>query len=308
MRWLLLLLVWIGFCAGCASRQGPEGPYEPNTAPVAAVVHERQPSPADGGWRRYGSRYAIIVMSDGRNSDKYFWPVTRSMYGYLREMGFRKEDVRFLAPSKYVTAYPDIVFAEASEANIEKAYEWVKSVCTGDDLLYVFWISHGHSSTFTTAGDPVRHSALARWMDGIDAKKIIGVYQPCLSGAVVDDISRNDVITTTSTDPNTNNNWPWAENIAFALAGPPHCDQWMNADHELGPAKFPADQDADGHVSITEAYTWVAKHRYTEGSMFDDNGDGLGGQWSEETFDPNDPGKDGYVGNHYSLRGWKPGQ
>jgi hypothetical protein len=272
---------------------------------VAIFALGRQKSLPDTGWRCYGSRYAIIVMSDGRNSDKYFWPVTNSMYGYLRQMGFRKGDIRFLAPRKYVTGYPKTVFAEASKTNIEKAYRWAKSVCARDDLLYIFWISHGHSSTFTTAGNPVKHSTLASWMKGINAKQIIGVYQPCLSGSVIDDISGENVITTTSTDPKTNNNWPWAENMAFALAGPPHCDQWMNTDHELEPAKYPADRDCDGQVSLAEAYIWVAKHRYTEGSMFDDNGDGIGGQWSEDTFDPNEPDKDGYIGAHYSLQGWK---
>jgi len=263
-------------------------------------------STATVGWQPYGSRYAIIVMSDGSNSDKYFWPVTKSMYSYLLTMGFDKEDIRFLAPSKYATNYPDIVSDEAVETKIEEAYKWAKSVCTAQDLLYIFWISHGTSSDFTTAGNSVRHSTLSDWMHGITAKQIIGVYQPCLSGAVVDDISGENIITTTSTNLTATNDWPWAENIAFAVAGPPYCDQWMNPNHELEPAKYSADHDGDGQVSMTEAYIWVAKHRYTEGSMFDDNGDGLGGQWTKDTFDPNDPNKDGYNGSHYSLRGWKP--
>lgn len=100
-----------------------------------------------------------------------------------------------------------------------------------EDLLYVYWISHGTSSYFTTAGNSVRHSTLASWMEGIKAKQIIGVYQPCLSGAVVDDISGENIITVTSTDPTTINNWCWGENIAFALAGPPYCDQWMSPGH-----------------------------------------------------------------------------
>jgi hypothetical protein len=257
-------------------------------------------------WRPYANRYAIIVMSDGRNSDKYFWPVTRSMYKSLRTIGFAKKNIRFLAPSKYVANYPDVVFGQATETKIEEAYGWAKSVCTSEDLLFIFWISHGQSSVFTTAGNPVKHSTLNSWMEGIEAKQIIGVYQPCQSGAVIDDISGKNIITTTSTDPTTGNNWPWAENMAFALTGPAHCEQWMNADHELEPAKYPVDQDGDGQVSITEAYIWVAKHRYTEGSMFDDNGDGIGGQWTQDTFDPTDPDKDGYRGNHYSLKGWKP--
>lgn len=263
-------------------------------------------STANVGWKPYGNRYAIIVMSDGRNSDKYFWPVTKSMYSYLRTMGFNKENIRFLAPNKYATNYPDIVYDEAVETKIEEAFKWAKSICTGKDLLYIFWISHGTSSYFTTAGNSVSHSTLASWMKGIRAKQIIGVYQPCQSGAVVDDISGENIITLTSTDLTTTNDWPWAENIAFAVAGPPYYDQWMNPNHELEPAKYTADHDGDGQVSMTEAYIWVAKHRYTEGSMFDDNGDGLGGQWTKDTFDPNNPNKDGYNGNHYSLRGFKP--
>jgi hypothetical protein len=266
---------------------------------------KKQPT-TTAGWQPYGNRYAIIVMSDGRNSDEYFWPVTNSMYTYLRTMGFGKENIRFLAPSKYATNYPDIVSGEAVETRIEEAYKWAKSICTPNDLLYIFWISHGTFSDFTTAGNSVRHSTLSIWMQGITAKQIIGVYQPCLSGSVVDDISGENIITTTSTNPTAGNDWPWAENIAFAVAGPPYCDQWMNPNHELEPARCSADHDGDGQISMTEAYIWVAKHRYTEGSMFDDNGDRVGGQWTKDTFDPNDPNKDGYIGNHYSLRGWKP--
>jgi hypothetical protein len=221
-------------------------------------------------------------------------------------MGFSKDHIRFLTPQKYVANYPDIVSGEASKTKIEEAYKWARSVCTNRDLLYIFWISHGTSSDFTTAGNSVKHSTLSSWMEGIEAKQIIGIYQPCLSGAVIDDISGKNIITTTSTNTTVGNDWPWAENVAFAVAGPPYCDQWMNENHELEPAEYSADQDGDGQVSMAEAYIWVAKHRYTEGSMFDDNGDGVGGQWNKDTFDPNDPCKDGYIGNHYSLKGWKP--
>jgi hypothetical protein len=288
--------------------QPPAGAIEvKNGKQNRRVALAAQPSVAAAAdWQPYGSRYAIIVMSDGRYSDEYYWPATKSVYSYLLEIGFSRENIRFLAPSRYATGHPDIVSGEASETRIEQAYQWARSVCTQEDLLYVHWISHGTSSYFTTAGNPVRHSTLASWMKGIKAKQIIGVYLPCQSGAVVDDISGEDIITVTSTDPTTINEWPWAENMAIALAGPPHCDQWMNPKHKLEPARYDADQDGDGQVSVTEAYIWVAKHRYTEGSMLDDNGDGVGGQWMTDTFDPYNPDKDGYIGNHYSLMGWKP--
>ena len=262
---------------------------------------------AAADWQPYGNRYAIIVMGDGRLSDQAHWPACTSMYRYLLEIGFIRENIRFLAPSRYARGHPDIVSGEASETRIEQAYQWARSTCTQADLLYVYWISHGGSSQFTTARNPVRHSTLASWIKGIKARQIIGVYQPCFSGAVVDDISGENIITLTSTDPKTVNVWPWAENIAFALAGPRHCDRWINPNHNynLEPARYYVDQDGDGQVSVTEAYIWVAKHGYAEGSMLDDNGDGVGGQWMTDTFDPYDPDKDGYIGNHYSLIGWK---
>lgn len=263
---------------------------------------------AAADWQPYGNRYAIIVMGDGRLSDQSHWPCCTSMYRYLLEIGFIRENIRFLAPSRYARGHPDIVSGEASETKIEQAYQWARSTCTQADLLYVYWVSHGVSSQFMTARNPVKHATLASWIKGIKAKQIIGVYIPCFSGAVVDDISGENIITLTSTDPNTVGDWPWAENLAFALAGPPHCDRWINPNHNwnLDPARYYADQDGDGQVSVTEAYIWVAKHGYTEGSMLDDNGDGVGGQWMTDTFDPYDPDKDGYIGNHYSLIGWKP--
>ncbi|MHC4595247.1 MAG: hypothetical protein ACYS19_09925, partial [Planctomycetota bacterium] len=249
---------------------------------------------AAADWQPYGNRYAIIVMGDGRLSDQAHWPACTSMYRYLLEIGFIRENIRFLAPSRYARGRPDIVSGEASETKIEQAYRWARSTCTQADLLYVYWISHGVSSQFMTARNPVGHSTLASWIKGIKARQIVGVYQPCFSGAVVDDISGENIITLTSTDPNTLNSWPWAENLAFALAGPRHCDRWINPNHNwnLDPARYYADQDGDGQVSVTEAYVWVAKHGYVEGSMLDDNGDGVGGQWMTDTFDPYDPDKD----------------
>ena len=266
-----------------------------------------QPAVAAADWQPYGNRYAIIVTGEGTLSDQH-WSGCTTMYRNLLEIGFIRENIRFLGPSRYARSHPDIVSGEASPTRIEQAFQWARSTCTQADLLYIYWIGHGGSSQFATAGNPVRHSTLASWIKGIKAKQIIGVYQPCFSGAVVDDISGENIITLTSTDPKTANSGPWAGNIRFALLGPRYCDRWKNQNQNwnLVPTRYYVDQDGDGQVSVTEAYIWVAKHEYVEGSMLDDNGDGVGGQWMTETFDPYDPDKDGYIGNHYSLIGWKP--
>ena len=43
---------------------------------------------AAADWQPYGSRYAIIVMGDGRLSDQAHWPACTSMYRYLLEIAY----------------------------------------------------------------------------------------------------------------------------------------------------------------------------------------------------------------------------
>jgi hypothetical protein len=66
------------------------------------------------------------------------------------------------------------------------------------------------------------------------------------------------------------------------------------------------DTNQDGYISMTEAYNWIAPRSQAAGehSMFDDNGDGVGHEWGTPGYDPEDPTKDGYIGNFYSLDGW----
>jgi hypothetical protein len=122
---------------------------------------------------------------------------------------------------------------------------------------------------------------------------VIGAYNPCYSGGVIDDVSRLGVITVTSQDASHPNSWGWAGKWRQALRG--------------GTPEDPTDTDGDGYISLTEAYLWICPKSQAAGehSMYDDNGDGVGHECTDPGFDPNDPAKDGYIGNFYSLDGWR---
>ena len=76
------------------------------------------------------------------------------------------------------------------------------------------------------------------------AKVLIASFNPCYSGAVVDDISRKGVIVITSVNANQTNRFGWAGEWRNALLG--------------GTSDNRTDRNGDGFISMTEAYEWVA--------------------------------------------------
>ncbi|MGB9768094.1 MAG: hypothetical protein ACPL08_04140 [Dictyoglomus turgidum] len=76
------------------------------------------------------------------------------------------------------------------------------------------------------------------------AKVLIASFNPCYSGAVVDDISRKGVIVITSVNANQTNRFGWA-------------GEWRNAPLG-GTSDNRTDRNGDGFISMTEAYEWVA--------------------------------------------------
>jgi hypothetical protein len=164
-------------------------------------------------------------------------------------------------------------------------------MCTEEDLLYIFWVDHGSQSAFLAHDGNISHAELGTLTDAITAKVVIGAYNPCFSGCVIDDLSRPGVITVTSQDCYHPNSWGWAGNWRRALRGAP----------EDG-----IDTNEDGQISMTEAYEWICPRSQDAGehSMYDDNGDGVGHECTDPGFDPDTPGMDGHFGKFYSLEGW----
>lgn len=286
-----------------------------STVPEPGIASKRQSAPLDGkgrqspshpgqGWTKYGRRYALIVMGPAGNERLYrlYW---NTCFGQYRELvdhfGFSEQNIRFLSNGEEARRHKEQVHGEATTKNAKQAYEWAASVCGPEDLLYVYWISHGDASAFNLDRG-VPHGTLASWMKPIGAKVIVGVYQPCNSGAVIDEISGTRVITLTSTDPNQVNNFPWAENIRLGLLGSP---EYMDRSHQMRRCSIPADADQDGVVTLLEAYTRAAKVHNRERPLLDDNGDGEGGNLADPQWNPKNAGQDGHASARYSLFGWR---
>ena len=244
-------------------------------------------------WYPYGERYAIIVMGGNVSGQMYiwYWGDTGGMYQELLSYGFSADNIYFLSYGDSANAHPDWVDAVSTTDSIIAAYQWAEDNSTVNDLLYIYWVDHGSTSYFVTHDGYITHAELGALMQSIVAKQIIGAYNPCYSGAVIDDISGVGVITVTSQDASHPNSWGWAGNWRRALRG-------ASADS--------VDTNNDGYISMTEAYNWIAPRSQAAGehSMFDDNGDSVGHEWGQPGYDPNDSLQDGYNGKYYSLDGW----
>jgi hypothetical protein len=245
-------------------------------------------------WNPYAERYAIVVMGGhvtGPPHYQWYWGDTGGMYNELVSYGFTADNVFFLSYGDSAGIHPDWVDTLSTTACVVAAFQWAQARCRPNDLLYIYWVDHGSTVSFDTYDGIITHAELGTLIGAIDAKVVIGAYNPCYSGCVIDDVSGPRVITITSQDCYNPNSWGWAGKWRRALRGAPEDS---------------VDTDEDGYISMTEAYNWIAPQSQAAGehSMFDDNGDGVGHEWGQPGYDPDDPSQDGYNGRFYSLGGW----
>ncbi|MCK4546529.1 MAG: choice-of-anchor D domain-containing protein [Candidatus Eisenbacteria sp.] len=308
---MVAAILWIAIAGFSASGAADVPlPYQMSAEgmPVPGGDDYEPPPGKKGTWHSYEDRYAIIVMGGDESGQKYrwYWGDTAGMCWELIERGFTNGNIFFLSYGDSADAHPEIVDGTSNVANIEAAYAWAATVCDAEDLLYIYWVDHG-DTTMQVDGQTVRvcnlvahdgritDSEYGALMAPITAKQIIGAYNPCFSGMVIDNVSRMGVISITSQDSTHVNSWGWAGQWRKALRNDP-------ADN--------VDTNGDGHVSMAEAFNWIGPLSRAAGehSMYDDNGDGIGYEQHMPGFDNQDPTKDGYIGNFYSLNGWKDGR
>ena len=187
--------------------------------------------------------------------------------------------------------------------DVQWAFNQVEQHSTKDDLVYIFWVDHGDyrdDGFFYLPGNNITHAEVNNCIKDIEAKVIIGAYNPCYSGGVINDVSRTGVISTTSVNDSQTNAFGWAGVWRTALTG--------------GTQGNPSDTNDDGHISMAEAYEWVApksqayrdwRHPDGEHPWFDDNGDDVGSEYNTAGYDSANPNKDGYIGTEYSLSGYR---
>lgn len=178
---------------------------------------------------------------------------------------------------------------------IKWAFNQIKNQSRSNDLVYIFWIDHGNNQAFELLGDDITHTEYNNCIKDISAKVIIGAYNPCFSGAIINDISRSGVISITSVNDNQSNKFGWAGTWRNALKG--------------GTSTSSSDKDGDGYISMAEAYEWVAPKSQAcspkEHPWLDDNGDSVGSEYGTSGYDASNLSKDGWIASIYSLNGWK---
>ncbi len=248
-------------------------------------------------WVPYSNRYAVIVMGGPSSGQlyEYYWLDTYGMYKELRDLyGFAHENIYFLSWGYQADAHPEVVDYESSKTNVQLVFSEILAKSTDDDLVYVYWVDHGDTQSFQFPGGSITHAEYNDCIKNISAKVIIGAYNPCYSGAVINDVSRAGVLSITSVSDSQPNSFGWAGTWRTALKG--------------GTKAEPCDANGDGHISMAEAYKWVASRSQAysppEHPWFDDNGDAVGNEYNTSGYAPNEPDKDGYIGKFYSLSGW----
>jgi hypothetical protein len=243
-----------------------------------------------------------------RTGHQCYFGTCRRMYEVLvGDYGFSPENVRLYSTQDYLDEYPDTVYGVSTRENLTAAYEWAQSVCTEDDLFYIYWVDHGSRSSFSIVDGSMSHEDLGELMEPIQAKIIIGAYNPCQSGCLIDDVSRPGVISITSTRCGTNNSFSWAENWWASIMKHPDGQQYVSrCPTTMKDTDIIADTDGDGVVNMLEGYHWTAEIGGSrEGTRLDADGDDEGSDHETGAEEAGVAGTDANIAKHYSLSGWK---
>ncbi len=236
------------------------------------------------GYREY---YAVIIggQTGGvRHTEPFYtwyWNVTSDMYDVL------------VTDYNYITGHVYFLFEEdgsgdvdkdtenihdrdSTKANVQEVFAHLQNRVDSNDMVYVFWVSHGSTTHFALPGDDFAHTDLDASLDPLWGKKVLAL-QPCYSGCAIDDISSTNRIIATSVSCGEVNSSPWAETWVDALRGA-------------------ASQDSMGNISIANAfeYTAAAIQNGSEHPLLDDNGDGTGHRYDEAGYDTENTSRDGY--------------
>ncbi|MHC4597958.1 MAG: C13 family peptidase [Planctomycetota bacterium] len=262
------------------------------------AVAAGEPFTSSGGyWKKYAKRFGIVVMAgnvEGREPHYgWYWNDTYRMVQFLREEGFPKEHVFYLTYGEKAKKHKDEVYGPSTTDNVVNVFAHVAGVAGPEDLVYLYWIDHGNQRGLETYDGEIGHKELGILFRQIKARVFIGAFNPCYSGALIDDVRSPNAIILTSTHASEPNSWGWASYWRAALMG--------------GGAQGRSDADGNCRVTMAEAYKWTTALANEKGEhpQLDDNGDGKPGDLSAGTFDHADPGRDGFRAARFALDAWK---
>ena len=249
-------------------------------------------------WCDYDNRYAIIIMGGQQANNTlhygWYWGDTYRMYKRLIDKySFDSTNIRFLSYGDSALAHANEVYDTSNVSNIINAYHWLAQNSTINDLCYIFWVDHGSPTDFLVYDGIITHATLGTLTKAIDAKGVAGAYNPCNSGALIDDVSDSNVISIASVLPTELNSFGWAGAWTTGLNGGGNSDS--------------SDLNQDGIISFSEMFEWISPKSLAAGEhcTYDDNADGIYSIYSDLTYDPSLSNYDGNFGKNHSLSGWR---
>jgi len=160
----------------------------------------------------YDRGYVILVAGDLNSHDHRCYDGPREIYDDLIDIGYTDERIQFLNEEN--NGIDPKVDAIASEATVEAAIkEWALTRVNWYSPLYIIMFDHGGTNSFSVVnsaggGNHVSASDLRSWIDYLYSltRAHVNVWiMSCKSGSFIDELSRNENITITSTCAGINN-------------------------------------------------------------------------------------------------------
>ncbi len=262
-----------------------------------------------GGWqepRYYNGRYAVIIYGDSVNLPKVWYQnLCDSVYEYLLDIGYDAENIFYLG---YGDSGRGGVDMNTTIDNITYVFNYLSNKMTSHDFLFLFWVGHGispYAHSFLIGAYPyvtISFSEIAQLLDTLTPKRMVLVFHPCFSGGIIPYVSGESRVVLTSTKYNEEDNG-WGELFRDGLVGN---GDLLNPDGD--PNTLDSHGNQDGYVSMDEAYYYAAYRAYNDlsthqHSLIEDYiGNGRSGSWyEEESYDPQQETKEGYLAAHTYL-------
>ncbi len=261
----------------------------------------------------FSRKWALLYSGGINNANAHsrYWNDLKFMYTALLRNGYSKSNIVVVYKNGTGNDTDMTVNYAASKAGLNNAISYLKTKMTSDDRFFFFVTNHGggydtthiygpphlaggrvdaggdevdngvnlaskYDETVYYYGEPTNElwdDSLAVQINSLNYQRMIAVFEPCFSGGLLHDLRSNKNILISA-----------ASEFEYSWAGGPGDHDMFSyyftaalnkADH-LG-AVVNADSNADGHVSILEAFNYAkSMDNQHESPELEDTGDGIG--------------------------------
>ena len=221
----------------------------------------------------YSKKYAIIA--SGFSGDElhsgWYYGATSRMYKTLRDIYlFEEENIFYLFEDPNQDR--NIIDYKSTVSNFKNVFNDLKNKISEKDILFIYLVGHGNftgkHSLYALVDGNIYDYELSALLKEFKAKKIIIILTPCNSGGFIDDLSGENRIVITSTEPTEKNAADFAGYVINALGNK-------------------EDRNGDGKTQMSEVFEYATEQVgkwyeqkniqvVAEHPLLDDNADGIG--------------------------------